>query len=189
MIIACPNLANPEVKQEFNELVSVLGEKAAYAAWALNNGNMIDRAPNGAPSILFQSLLSKNKNDRTAAIREKAEIYKKSFNSWFTKLGDEAKELFIDANGEPLTEVLDEDFKSISDILIGKQDSAVDLSESLDVDVAYRRDTNSKLINAIASTHRQLKQIPKKVNTTRFGGDNIYYQLRKALPKEIVEYC
>lgn len=187
MIIACPNLANPEVKQEFNELVSVLGEKAAYAAWALNDGNMIDRAPNGAPSILFQSLLSKNKNDRTAAIREKAEIYKKSFNSWFTKLGDEAKELFTDANGEPLTEVLDENFKSISDILVGKQDSVVDLNGSSDVDVAYRRDTNSKLINAIASTHRQLKQIPKKVNTTRYGGDNIYYQLRKALPKEIVE--
>ena len=131
MIIACPNLANPEVKQEFDELISVLGEKAAYAAWALNDGNMIDRAPNGAPSILFQSLLSKNKNDRTAAIREKAEIYKKSFNSWFTKLGDEAKELFIDANGEPLTEVLDEDFKSISDILIGKQDPVVDLEDIL----------------------------------------------------------
>lgn len=131
MIIACPNLANPEVKQEFDELISVLGEKAAYAAWALNDGNMIDRAPNGAPSILFQSLLSKNKNDRTAAIREKAEIYKKSFNSWFTKLGDEAKELFIDANGEPLTEVLDEDFKSISNILIGKQDPVVDLEDIL----------------------------------------------------------
>lgn len=187
MIIACPNLANPEVKQEFNELVSVLGEKAAYAAWALNDGNMIDRAPNGAPSILFQSLLSKNKNDRTAAIREKAEIYKKSFNSWFTKLGDEAKELFTDANGEPLTEVLDENFSSIYDILVGKQDPVVDLNGSSDVAVAYRRDTNPKLINAIASTHRQLKQIPKKVNTTRFGGDNIYYQLRKALPKEIVE--
>ena len=131
MIIACPNLANPEVKQEFDELISVLGEKAAYAAWALNDGNMIDRAPNGAPSILFQSLLSKNKNDRTAAIREKAEIYKKSFNSWFTKLGDEAKELFTDANGEPLTEVLDENFKSISDILIGKQDPVVDLEDVL----------------------------------------------------------
>lgn len=350
MIIACPNLANPEVKQEFNELVSVLGEKAAYAAWALNDGNMIDRAPNGAPSILFQSLLSKNKNDRTAAIREKAEIYKKSFNSWFTKLGDEAKELFTDANGEPLTEVLDKNFSSIYDILVGKQDPVVDLNkaslEELQIfenaprdskgrmlapngkpsnlneyqyaqvrtkafkdwfgdwennpehaskvvdengeplvvyhgtnakfdtfksdtnrifttvskeqafeygtpmeifvnaknikesnkgqydyddvdqknydgysyfldnneaiivfnpnqiksatgnigtfsnneyDINARRDTNSKLINAIASTHRQLKQIPKKVNTTRYGGDNIYYQLRKALPKEIVE--
>lgn len=415
MIIACPNLANPEVKQEFDELISVLGEKAAYAAWALNDGNMIDRAPNGAPSILFQSLLSKNKNDRTAAIREKAEIYKKSFNSWFTKLGDEAKELFTDANGEPLTEVLDKNFSSIYDILVGKQDPVVkyqqervennflgdlkgshDVSEiinndgtinfnkleeitneyfknadislfkkgrktlrerrekhfdvngnpieantlehlvnvtrsaldanikeelkptlvlaaalhdiakpfhggqrhgfqsvdvinsvfkgnisplvkfavrhhmltleeskeftiddakriiqdaidnninvqdaidvllalnasdimmgqkpsdidrysgktkketieeeipakrkllelaakslSNDVFLTYaRRDTNSKLINTIASTHRQLKQIPKKVNTTRYGGDNIYYQLRKALPKEIVE--
>lgn len=130
MIIACPNLANPEVKQEFNELVSVLGEKAAYAAWALSDGNMIDRAPNGAPSILFQSLLSKNKNDRTAAIREKAEIYKKSFNSWFTKLGDEAKELFTDANGEPLTEVLDKNFSSIYDILVGKQDPVVDLNKA-----------------------------------------------------------
>ena len=130
MIIACPNLANPEVKQEFNELVSALGEKAAYAAWALNDGNMIDRAPNGAPSILFQSLLSKNKNDRTSAIREKAEIYKKSFNSWFTKLGDEAKELFTDANGEPLTEVLDKNFSSIYDILVGKQDPVVDLNKA-----------------------------------------------------------
>lgn len=190
MIIACPNLANPEVKQEFNELVSVLGEKAAYAAWALNDGNMIDRAPNGAPSILFQSLLSKNKNDRTAAIREKAEIYKKSFNSWFTKLGDEAKELFTDANGEPLTEVLDKNFSSIYDILVGKQDPVVDLnkvSSNTEYDINARRNTNSKLINAIASTHKQLKQIPKQVNTTRYGGDNIYYQLRKALPKEIVE--
>lgn len=188
MIIACPNLANPEVKQEFDELISVLGEKAAYAAWALNDGNMIDRAPNGAPSILFQSLLSKNKNDRTAAIREKAEIYKKSFNSWFTKLGDEAKELFTDANGEPLIEVLDKNFSSIYDILVGKQDPVVDLNKtSTEYDINARRDTNSKLINAIASTHRQLKQIPKKVNTTRYGGDNIYYQLRKALPKEIVE--
>ena len=191
MIIACPNLANPEVKQEFDELISVLGEKAAYAAWALNDGNMIDRAPNGAPSILFQSLLSKNKNDRTAAIREKAEIYKKSFNSWFTKLGDEAKELFTDANGEPLTEVLDKNFGSIYDILVGKQDPVVDLNKAsfsnTEYDINARRNTNSKLINAIASTHRQLKQIPKRVNTTRYDGDNIYYQLRKALPKEIVE--
>lgn len=150
MIIACPNLANPEVKQEFNELVSVLGEKAAYAAWALNNGNMIDRAPNGAPSILFQSLLSKNKNDRTAAIREKAEIYKKSFNSWFTKLGDEAKELFIDANGEPLIEVLDENFSSIYDILVGKQDPVVDLNkaslEELQILENAPRDSKGRLL-------------------------------------------
>lgn len=45
--------------------------------------------------------------------------------------------------------------------------------------------SRSRLINTIASTHRQLKQTPKKANTTRYGADNIYYQLRKALPKEI----
>lgn len=47
--------------------------------------------------------------------------------------------------------------------------------------------SRSRLINTIASTHRQLKQTPKKVNNTRYGADNIYYQLRKALPKEIAE--
>lgn len=45
--------------------------------------------------------------------------------------------------------------------------------------------SRSRLINTIASTHRQLKQTPKKVNDTRYGADNIYYQLRKALPEEI----
>lgn len=45
--------------------------------------------------------------------------------------------------------------------------------------------SRSRLINTIASTHRQLKQTPKKVNNTRYSADNIYYQLRKALPKEI----
>ena len=86
-----------------------------------------------------------------------------------------------------MTEVLDKNFSSIYDILVGKQDPVVDLNSDTEYEINARRDTNSKLINAIASTHRQLKQIPKKVNTTRYGGDNIYYQLRKALPKEIVE--
>lgn len=45
--------------------------------------------------------------------------------------------------------------------------------------------SRSRLINTIASTHRQLKQTPKKVNNTRYSADNIYYQLRKALPKEV----
>lgn len=38
--------------------------------------------------------------------------------------------------------------------------------------------SRSRLINTIASTHRQLKQTPKKVNNTRYSADNIYYQLR-----------
>ena len=199
MIIACPNLANPEVKQEFNELVSVLGEKAAYAAWALNDGNMIDRAPNGAPSILFQSLLSKNNNDRIAAIREKAKLYTKSFNAQFAKWNDESKQLFTDANGEPLVDVLDDSFEIIHNLLLGKPDLS-NLSNQtkpavknqgtfsrVDNNIYALRRTDSRLENAIHKTHRQLMSPPKRVNTRRYGAENIYYQLRKALPKEIAQ--
>ena len=46
----CPNLNNPQVKQEFEELVNAVGEVAAYDIWSKNNGNAIDKAPNGAES-------------------------------------------------------------------------------------------------------------------------------------------
>ena len=42
----CPNLSNPDVAKEFNELVSTLGEVGAYAVWSLNNGYMVDKATN-----------------------------------------------------------------------------------------------------------------------------------------------
>ncbi|MEE0394698.1 hypothetical protein [Holdemanella biformis] len=54
----CPNLSNPDVAKEFNELVSTLGEVGAYAVWSLNNGYMVDKAPNGADSTLFSNLQS-----------------------------------------------------------------------------------------------------------------------------------
>jgi hypothetical protein len=44
----CPNLSNPDVAREFDELVEATSEKAAYAIWSLNNGYAIDKAPNGA---------------------------------------------------------------------------------------------------------------------------------------------
>jgi hypothetical protein len=36
---------------------------AAYSIWDMNNGNSIDRAPNGEPSILFQTLMEKYDGD------------------------------------------------------------------------------------------------------------------------------
>ena len=33
----CPNLSNPQVKQEFAELVQAVGEDAAYFLWDKNN--------------------------------------------------------------------------------------------------------------------------------------------------------
>lgn len=79
MIISCPNLSNKEVAEQFNELVQAVGEKAAYQIWSLNNGNEIDKAPNGADSILFQQLLDKYDGNRLAAIKDKAITFADNF--------------------------------------------------------------------------------------------------------------
>ena len=60
MVIVCPNLSDKNVAKEFNELVQAVGEDAAYQIWSLNNGNGIEMAPNGRPSLLFQQLLEKH---------------------------------------------------------------------------------------------------------------------------------
>lgn len=116
MIIACPNLNNPQVAKDFNELVAATSEKAAYAIWSLNNGNMVDKAPNGEPSILFQSLLQSFDGDRQKAIIAKAKVYTDSFREWFgdwtqddtTPIVDDDGVIvngvsqIVDKNGEPL---------------------------------------------------------------------------------------
>nr|DAX07830.1 MAG TPA: hypothetical protein [Caudoviricetes sp.] len=43
--------------------VNYAAMNAAYSIWDMNNGNSIDRAPNGEPSILFQTLLEKYDGD------------------------------------------------------------------------------------------------------------------------------
>ena len=72
MVIVCPNLKDKNVAAEFNELVQAVGEDAAYQIWSLNNGNSIDKAPNGADSILFDRLLQRHDGNRLAAIKDKA---------------------------------------------------------------------------------------------------------------------
>lgn len=79
----CPNTKNPDVAREFNELVQATSEAAAYHIWSLNNGNAIDKAPNGAESKLFQTLLEHYNGDRVKAIQAKAKVYGSSFIKWF----------------------------------------------------------------------------------------------------------
>ena len=67
-MIMCPNFSNPEVAREFEELKNATSEAAAYHIWSLNNGNAIDKAPNGAESKLFANLLDKFNGDRISAI-------------------------------------------------------------------------------------------------------------------------
>lgn len=100
----CPNLSNKKVKQEFDELTSLFGEDAAYFLWNKNNGYSLDKAPNGADSILFKSLLDNYNGDRQAALKAKAKVYTSNFTNWF---GDWTKEdktdvsKIVDENGEP----------------------------------------------------------------------------------------
>lgn len=82
-MIICPNTKNPDVAREFNELVQATSEAAAYHIWSLNNGNAIDKAPNGAESKLFQTLLEHYNGDRVKAIQAKAKVYGSSFIKWF----------------------------------------------------------------------------------------------------------
>ena len=71
----------------------------------MNNGYNIDTAPNGEPSILFQTLLDQFGGDRKKAITEKAKTYSNSFVKWFGDwtLSDKTDvSKVVDKNGEPL---------------------------------------------------------------------------------------
>lgn len=105
MKIICPNLKNKEVAREFEELKNATSEAAAYHIWSQNNGNGIDKAPNGEPSKLFSDLLEHYNGDRVAAIQAKARTYSKSFKEWFGDWQSEDKNnvsKVVDENGEPL---------------------------------------------------------------------------------------
>ena len=91
-MIICPNKKNPEVAREFEELVQATSEQAAYHIWSLNNGNAIDRAPNGVPSKLFQTLLEHYNGNRTKAIQAKANEYDNVSSTNYITREDYAKE-------------------------------------------------------------------------------------------------
>ena len=68
----CPNFSNKQVKKEFDELVDVFGEDTAYFLWDKNEGYSLDKAPNGADSSLFLSLMDKYQGDRRKSLIEAA---------------------------------------------------------------------------------------------------------------------
>lgn len=69
----CPNLSDPQIKQEFEELIDVLGENKAYYLWNKNQGYSVDRAPDGAPSKLYQINVDRFGGDRVKAIKATAD--------------------------------------------------------------------------------------------------------------------
>ena len=93
----CPNLHNKQVAQEYGELEDLFGPDTAHLLWSRNNGYSIDKAPNGADSILFGELLHITNGDRTKAIILKAKIYSDEFLKWFGDWTSEYKR-FKNAN-------------------------------------------------------------------------------------------
>lgn len=97
----CPNKNLPEWK----ELVQVVGELKAYYLWDQNNGNPIDKTPDGKDSKLFNDLLELYNNDRSLAIKAKANVYSEAFRNWFGDWLNVDKtnvSKVVDENGEPL---------------------------------------------------------------------------------------
>ena len=78
----CPNLSNKKVREKFEELTDIFGEDMAYFLWGKNGGYPLDYAPNGAPSILFKSLMD-HYSDRKQALIAKAKVYSSNFKDWF----------------------------------------------------------------------------------------------------------
>ena len=79
----CPNKAS----KEFREMSNIFGEDAAYFLWMRNKGNHLEKAPNGADSKLFQTLLDHFNGNRSEAIKAKAKTYTNEFINWFGDWG------------------------------------------------------------------------------------------------------
>lgn len=88
----CPNLHNKQVAQEYGELEDLFGPDTAHLLWSRNNGHSIDKAPNGADSILFGELLHVTNGDRIQALILKAKVYSDEFFKWFGNWEKAAKE-------------------------------------------------------------------------------------------------
>lgn len=125
--MTCPNLSNPQIRQEFDELKSVLGEDMAYLIWDRNGGYGLDKTRDGKPSKLFNDLLGLT--DRKGAIEIKAKTLSKSFKQWF------GNSKVVDENGEPLIVYHGTD-RIFSNFKKGINDS-IYLTQSLQYSEAY----------------------------------------------------
>ena len=126
----CPNYKNKHVFEGFNEMIEAFGGRAmteeefrdpelrkqrsgpdytameaAYITYDRNGGYFLDETPQGKPSLLFQTLLSRFGGNRAKAIVAKSNVYSDEFFNWFGNWTAEEKDnvsKVVDENGEPL---------------------------------------------------------------------------------------
>ena len=141
----CPNLSNKQTAQEFGEMKRIFGEKMAHSLWSKNNGYSIDKAPNGAPSILFGDLLELCEGDYEQAMILKAKVYSDEFFKWFGDWTAEDKSnvsKVVDENGEPKAVYhtvgarFDPSFKKFDTYIEGRE-TAIYHTDSLGMSVSY----------------------------------------------------
>lgn len=153
MSIICPNLKNEEVAREFEELKNATSEAAAYHIWSLNNGNGIDKAPNGEPSKLFSDLLEHYNGDRVAAIQAKARTYSESFKNWF---GDWVGNTSTDINSKDAVDYLYDINPELSKV--GSKEEYTQYINSIYpnslIDSIYWHGTDSDLSQGIANSKK-----------------------------------
>ena len=176
----CPNLHNKQVAQEYGELEDLFGPDTAHLLWSRNNGYSIDKAPNGADSILFGELLHITNGDRTRAIILKAKIYSDEFLKWFGDWTSEDKEnvsKVVDKNGEPqvtyhtVSPRYNPNFKKFDTNIEGFK-TAIYHTDSIEMSISYNEDkaeNYEEIKDYDISTYNRYneianKEIPEQLN-------------------------
>ena len=169
----CPNLHNKQVTKEFGELKDLFGEDTAYLLWSKNNGYSIDKAPNGADSILFGELLHVTNGDRTQALILKAKVYSDEFFDWFGDWTSDNKEnvsKVVDKNGEPqvayhtISLGHNPNFKKFDTNIEGFK-TAIYHTDSIQMSISYNKDkadNYEEIKNYDISIYNRYKEIANK---------------------------
>ena len=169
----CPNLHNKQVAQEYGELEDLFGPDTAHLLWSRNNGYSIDKAPNGADSILFGELLHITNGDRTRAIILKSKIYSDEFLKWFGDWTSEDKEnvsKVVDKNGEPqvtyhtVSPRYNPNFKKFDTNIEGFK-TAIYHTDNIEMSLSYNEDkaqNYEEIKDYDISTYNRYKEIANK---------------------------
>ena len=176
----CPDLHNKQVAKEFGELEQLFGKTAASLLWSRNNGYNIDKAPNGADSILFGELLHITNGDRTQALILKAKVYSNEFFKWFGDWTSDDKtnvSKVVDKNGEPqatyhtVSPKYNPNFKKFDTNIEGFK-TAIYHTDSIEMSISYNKykAENYKEIKnydiSIYNKYNEIanKEIPEQLN-------------------------
>ena len=105
MICALDN--KPEIREEIQNLADKIGYDydTTRVIYENNNGYSLDKAPNGAESKLYKSLLEYYNGNKVLALKAKAKTYLAPFFNWFGDWTADDKtnvSKVVDENGEPL---------------------------------------------------------------------------------------